>query len=56
MKQLENIVFFQLYKIRHRKFSNGLRKAYLKQMENAETIQQKQKRIKQIASKINGQL
>lgn len=56
MKQLENIVFFRLYNIRHKKFANGLRNAYQKQIENAETIQQKQQRIKQRAERINQKL
>jgi len=56
MKELENIMFFQLHNLRQKKFSKGLRRAFEKQMGVAETIQQKQQRIKQIASKINEQL
>jgi len=56
MKELENIMFFQLHNLRQKKFSKGLRRAFEKQHIVAENIQQKQQRIKQIASKINEKL
>jgi len=56
MKQLENVMFFQLHRIRQKRFSKGLRRAFEKQQVVAETWEQKQQRIKKIASKINKQL
>lgn len=56
MKQLENIMFFQLHRLRQKRFSKGLRKAFEKQQMVAETLEQKQQRIKQIANNINSKL
>jgi len=56
MKELENVMFFQLHNLRQKKFSKGLRRAFEKQHIVAENIQQKQQRIKQIASEIDQKL
>ena len=56
MNKLENVMFFQLHNLRQKKFAKGLSRAFEKQHIVAETLEQKQIRIKKIASKINEQL
>ena len=56
MTELNNIQFFQLRKIREKKFSNRLRRVYTDLFNQKETLEEKRQRIKLIADKINSKL
>lgn len=56
MKELNNIQFFELRKTRYKKFSKRLRALYKELVNQKETIEEKRKRIKAIAEKINAKL
>lgn len=56
MIELKNIEFFQLRKLRVKRFSNGLKTAYEKRESNSETLSEKQARIKANAIRINEKL
>ncbi len=54
--RIEDIQFFQLRKTRYKKFSKRLRTLYKELVDQKETIEEKRKRIKSIAEKINSKL
>ena len=56
MKELHSIQFYELRKIRTKKFAKRLRTVFSDNRVEDETFEQKQARIKKIAEKINKKL